>query len=271
MTEPLLPLIVEPEQLAEKLDDERLLLLHISKPEKYIQHIPGALFLEGPRMVRINKPIMGLVPDADTLSTLFSSLGMTADTHVVTYDDEGGGWASRFLWTLDVVGHRHYSLLNGGLIAWANEGHSLSSAAVTPATGQYRVTRFTDAAIDTDYILSRLGSPDLGLLDSRTAQEFSGEKKFATRGGHIPGAVNLNWIDTMDPARNVRFKPEAELRDMLESRGLTPDKEIICYCQSHHRSSHAYIMLKMLGYATIRGYPGAWSEWGNRNDTPVEN
>ena len=123
---------------------------------------------------------------------------------------------------------------------------------------------------DTDYILSRLGDPGLGLLDSRTPQEFSGEKKYSARGGHIPGAAQLNWTDTMDQSRNLRLKPEAELREMLEQRGLTRDKEIVCYCQSHHRSSHAYIMLKALGYPRIKGYPGSWSEWADRADTPVE-
>lgn len=269
MTDALLPLVVEPEALAEKLGDERLLILHISKPDKYLQHIPGAVLLEGHRFVRINKPIMGLVPDDAALGALFTDIGMRPETHVVCYDDEGGGWASRFLWTLDVIGHPHFSLLNGGLIAWANEGYPLDSTPTAPATGNYTVSGRTAASVDTDYILSRLHADDLGLLDSRTPQEFSGEKKLAARGGHIPGAANLNWLDTMDPARNVRFRPASELRDMLAQRGLGPDKEIICYCQSHHRSSHAYIMLKMLGYERISGYPGAWSEWGNRTDTPV--
>jgi thiosulfate/3-mercaptopyruvate sulfurtransferase len=270
VTEPLLPLVVEPQELADKLEDERLLILHITKPEKYAQHIPGAVFLEGTRFVKINKPIMGLIPDDAELSALLTSLGMTPDTHVVAYDDEGGGWASRVLWTLDVIGHKHFSLLNGGMIAWFNEGFPVSDTPVLPKPGNYTVSNRTPATVNAEYILSRLNAADLGLLDSRTPQEFSGEKKFAARGGHIPGAANLNWVDTMDPNRNYRFKTQAELHAMLEQLGLTPDKEIICYCQSHHRSSHAYIMLKMLGYTRISGYPGAWSEWGNREDTPVE-
>jgi thiosulfate/3-mercaptopyruvate sulfurtransferase len=270
MTTPLLPLLVEPEQLAETLGHERLLVLHITKPERYAYHIPGALFVQGMQLVRIEKPVMGMLPHTETLSALFTSLGMTPETHVVTCDDEGGGWASRFLWTLDAVGHRHFSLLNGGLASWLNEGHPYEQTPASASAGHYEVGGFTPATVDADYILSRLNAPDLGLLDSRTPQEFSGEKRFAERGGHIPGAVNLNWLDTMDTTRNLRFKPRDQLLEMLESRGLTPDKEIICYCQSHHRSSHAYIMLKMLGYERISGYPGAWSEWGNRSDTPVE-
>lgn len=270
MTEPLFPLIVEPEQLEAGLGEDNLLILHITRPERYQYHVPGAVLLEGPRFIRVQKPVMGLLPEEKDLGELFEALGMTPQTHVVAYDDEGGGWASRFLWTLDVAGHTHYSLLNGGLVAWANEGHRLNSDAVTPRRGQYRVSLHPQPVADAEYILSRLGAPDFGLLDSRTPQEFVGAKRFSARGGHIPGAVNLNWVDTMDERHNLRFKPEHELRRMLEQRRLTPDKEIVCYCQSHHRSSHAYIMLKALGYERIKGYPGAWSEWGNRTDTPVE-
>jgi len=267
----LLPLIVEPEQLETVLGHERLVVLHITKPERYAQfHVPGAVFVEGARYVKVEKPVFGLLPDAQSFGQLLESLGISPGTHVVAYDDEGGGWASRFLWTLDVAGHKDFSLLNGGLHAWTNEGFQISQQTVTPATGSYNVSWRQDPVAETGYILSRLGAPDLGLLDSRTAQEFSGEKKFAERGGHIPGASLLSWTDTMDQSRNLRFKSAEELNAMLEQRGLGSDKEIICYCQSHHRSSHAYIMLKMLGYQRIKGYPGSWSAWGNRSDTPIE-
>jgi len=272
VSKPLLPLIAEPEQLKAVLGHDNLVVLHISKPERYAQyHIPGALFLEGMRYVKIEKPVFGLLPDAEDFGRLLESLGISPDTHVVTCDDEGGGWASRFLWTLDAAGHPHYSLLNGGLVSWVNEDFPVSQEAASAAQqGSYSVTWRQQPIADTEYIMSRLGADDLGLLDSRTPHEYTGEKKFSARGGHIPGAALLNWTDTMDQTRNLRLKPEAELRAMLEQRGLTPDKEIICYCQSHHRSSHAYIMLKSLGYSRIKGYPGSWSLRGSRTDTPIE-
>jgi thiosulfate/3-mercaptopyruvate sulfurtransferase len=271
VSEPLLPLVVEPEHLETVLDHEGLVVVHISKPDRYAQfHVPGAVFVEGAHFVRVEKPVFGLLPDAQNFGRLLESLGIGPYSHVVAYDDEGGGWASRFLWTLDVAGHSAFSLLNGGLVAWVNEGFRTSQQAATAAGASYSVAWRETPVADTDYILSRLGSADLGLLDSRTPQEFSGEKRFAERGGHIPGARLLNWTDTMDQSRNLRLKPVEELDEMLQQRGLSGDKEIICYCQSHHRSSHAYIMLKMLGYPRIKGYPGSWSAWGNRSDTPVE-
>jgi thiosulfate/3-mercaptopyruvate sulfurtransferase len=60
------------------------------------------------------------------------------------------------------------------------------------------------------------------------------------------------------------------LRVLLTSLGITPEKEIVCYCQSHHRSAHSFIMLKSLGFTRVRGYPGSWSDWGNSPDTPIE-
>ncbi len=271
MTDALLPLITEPEQLEAVLGNERLLVVHISKPERYAEfHVPGAIYLQGPQFVRVEKPVMGLLPHASDLQQLLEACGISPDTHVVACDDEGGGWASRLLWTLDCIGHQHFSLLNGGLVSWVSEGFPISRDNAHPGTGHYPLSYQDGPVANTDYILQRLGNTDFIPLDSRTPQEFTGAKKLAARGGHIPGAQLLNWIDTMDQDRNLRFKPEAELRALLEQRGVTPDKEVLCYCQSHHRSSHAYIMLKSLGYTRVKGYPGAWSDWGNRSDTPVE-
>ena len=108
------------------------------------------------------------------------------------------------------------------------------------------------------------------LLDTRTPAEFSGADRRAARGGHIPGAVNVDWTLTMDPDRHRALRPADELRALYAQAGVDPDAEVVAYCQTHHRSSHTFWVLRHLGYRRVRGYPGAWSDWGNRDDTPVE-
>ena len=267
----LLPLLVEPGELERQLGQESILVIDLCKPETYIQsHIPGAVHLEYAQIVAVNKPVMGLLPDDDQLNEVFSSIGLTPEHHVVAYDDEGGGRASRLLWTLEAMGHARFSLLNGGLHAWSMERRPLRSGTESRARSQYRVQRRETVIADKGYILKQLANPSVVLLDARTADEYRGSKRFAERGGHIPGAVNLDWLQTMDRDRGLRFKPAQALRAMLTSLGVTPDKEVVCYCQSHHRSAHSCMMLKSLGYPRVRGYPGSWSEWGNSPDTPVE-
>ena len=107
-------------------------------------------------------------------------------------------------------------------------------------------------------------------MDCRTPAEFSGDDMRAARGGHIPGAVNFDWMLAVDRDRNFRFKAPDEITATLLELGVTPDKEIITHCQTHHRSSHTYMDLKSLGYNKIKGYDGSWSDWGNDPNVPIE-
>lgn len=265
------PLLIEPDKLEESLGYENLLIVDLNKAETYLKmHIPGAVHLEYLRIIASHKPVMGLVPDDATLTTVFSSLGIDADTHVVAYDDEGGGRASRLLWTLEVAGHTRYTLLNGGLHSWANEGHPLDATPVPPVAKIFHVNRNTGPCADSAYIMEQLDNDACRILDTRSPDEYNGIKKFAARAGHIPGAINLNWTEAIDTGRNMRLKADTALQELLTPLGITPDKEVITHCQTHHRSAHTWLVLKHLGYKRIKGYPGSWSDWGNNAELPVE-
>jgi len=272
MSQPLLPLLVEADVLQAHLEKPQTLVVDLTKAETYARgHIPGAVFLDYVRIVRTVKPVGGLLPDEAQLSIVLSNIGLTPESHVVAYDDEGGGKAARLLWTLEAIGHHRYSLLNGGLHAWANEGHPLQQEPVSPEPSDYlaQVQPACQAVVGRQFILDHLSDDNVALLDARTPAEFSGEKCYAARGGHIPGAINIEWTEFMDQSHNLRLKGIAELRNMLEEKGFGADKTVVAYCHTHHRSAHTWFVLKYLGYRA-RGYEGSWSDWGNQTDTPVE-
>jgi thiosulfate/3-mercaptopyruvate sulfurtransferase len=269
----LLPLIVEPERLAECLDDPSLLIVDVPlKAESHDQgHVPGAVFLDHRRLLRGEGEVPNEVPGEAALSALFSELGLTRDSHVVAYDDEGGGWAGRLLWTLELLGHTRYSYLNGGIHAWREAGLPTTTERRRPTPSDYRAEVLNpEVAIDRHEIAERLGEKGFAVWDARSPAEYHGEKGDNRRLGHIPGAVNLEWTDAMDKGRALRIRDYAELVTELEALGLTPDMEVVTHCQGHHRSGFTWLVGKALGFEKIRGYAGSWKEWGNRDDTPIE-
>lgn len=271
MTRRLLPPLLEPAELADALDQPEVLVVDLSAAQRHVRgHIPGSVHLEYARLIAPRPPVMGLLPDDRALQRLLREFGVCPQKHVVAYDDEGGGKAARLLWTLDILGHTRFSLLDGGLHAWANEGHRLDAGAVKPRAGSFNARRQDEGLADTAYLLRHLDDDDVVLLDVRTLEEYRGQQRYAARGGHIPGAIHWEWTSALDTGRNLRLRPAPELRAELMRLGVVAQREVICYCQNHHRSAHTCVVLKLLGFPRVRGYHGSWSEWGNRTDTPIE-
>jgi thiosulfate/3-mercaptopyruvate sulfurtransferase len=263
-------LILEPAALEAMLGTPDLLVIDLCQPQNWrAAHVPGAIHVDPSELVSGMPPASGSLPPLARLRALFARIGYTPDKHVVAYDDEGGGWAGRFLWTLDVIGHKRYSYLNGGLYAWYHEQHPVTTEVVAPTPTNVEITLDTTALADLDTVRAALGNPNITIWDARSREEYLGLRSSSLRAGHIPGAVNLDWLDVMDRSRNLRLLPEAELRRKLADLGIKPGQAIITHCQSHHRSGLTWLVAKALGHPA-QGYHGSWGEWGNRDDTPVE-
>jgi thiosulfate/3-mercaptopyruvate sulfurtransferase len=271
MNEPTLPLIIETSALADRLGEPELLIVDLSERQHYLSaHIPGAVHLSQGDITVKKPPVSGLVPGEEQLSKVFSRIGLTPRRHVVAVDEYGIGKAGRLVYTLHAVGHERVSLLDGGMTAWTQEDRPTEAGEVAPRPSDYRAGLRQANIADKDYITAHLNDADFKVLDVRTPDEYSGRDVRSARGGHIPGARQLDFDRLLDPDNAMRLKPQSEIEAMLHERGISKDDEVVVHCQSHNRSSHTYAALKALGYERVRGYPGSWSDWGNDPDTPVE-
>lgn len=261
------PLILEPEELLENPDRELLLLIDLCPAPIYHQaHLPGAIHVRPAELISGLKPATGKLPSKRQLESLFSRIGLTSDHHVIAYDNEGGGWAGRFIWTLDVIGHSKASFLNGGIRAWIAGGGPVDNKAVHATPTSTKIDIDVTPIASKEQVLDSIDDDNVRIWDARSAEEYVGAKVFAQRGGHIPGAINFDWRRVMDQHNNLKIR--TDLRELLQQAGLTPDKRIITHCQTHHRSGLTYLAGKWLGY-DISAYDGSWSEWGNDPTMPI--
>ena len=266
------PWIIDTNELESRLFEKNLLIIDMTNTDDYqISHIPGAVFLDYSSIVKHEPPVVGMLPSPTQFSDTLSHLGVTPTTYIVAYDDEGGGKAARLMWTLEIAGHKKMSLLNGGIHAWKNDNKPLNHEPPKITQSQYPVC-FSDSTTiaDADYIMAHLNQTNFCILDTRSENEFTGADQRAARAGHIPGAINLDWLRIKNPQDAERLKSPAELEKILSELGLSQDQEIITHCHSHHRSALMYVMLKSRGFNHVKGYPASWSDWASRNDTPVE-
>ena len=194
--------------------------------------------------------------------------GVDRDTPVVVYDEQSGVRAARAFWFLEYFGHPRVQVLDGGFNAWVREGLPVTRDARPPAASAWNSTPQPSRLASWSDVKDRLNSRDAVIVDTRTDDEYYGTLVRAKRGGAIPGAVHIEWTRNLTPQGD--FKPASELRAMYEGAGVTPDKEVVTYCQGGYRAAHAYLALRLLGYPRVRNYTGSWKEWGDREDLPIE-
>ena len=227
----------------------------------------------------INDPVRRDIISKAQFEDLMSRNGITPESEVILYGDFNNWFAAFVFWIFKYYGHENVKLMNGGRKKW-----ELEKKPYTKGEPQIQKTKYVALPPDEGLraylfdVRRTLDREDTVLVDVRSPKEFSGEitappeypMEHAQRGGHIPKANNIPWATAVNDADGT-FKSVNELKQVYESKGVTPDKDVICYCRIGERSSHTWFVLKyLLGYPQVRNYDGSWTEWGNMIGNPVE-
>ncbi|MFT4040437.1 MAG: rhodanese-like domain-containing protein [Thermomicrobiales bacterium] len=200
---------------------------------------------------------------ADNMSALFARLGLDQDADIVIYDD-GSLFAPRAWWVLCLLGYDEAVVLDGGFIAWRQAGGALepgpAGAKVATAPPPAAARRWEMLARQPE-VLAHLHDPDWALVDARTPEEYER--------GHIPGAVNINYLENVTGDAPARWRAPEELRALYAAAGVTPDKHIVPYCATGARSALTDFTLRWLGYPSVSLYSASWQEWSALPDSPT--
>lgn len=262
-------LLWTPNDLAARLDDPTVKVVDVRPGERFAMgHIPGARHYA---IYAVNCDDTDEAPLASFVrmwAFLLGNRGISFDDTIVICGEITGMTAARGFWFLEYLGHRDVHILDGGYTAWAKAGLPTTRDADVAAATPFEFDP-QPARLATYKDVQRLIEVADGLiLDTRSRDEFTGDDVRAARGGAIPGAVHLEWLENLND--DGTMKAAADLKHQFEDAGVTPDKEIVAYCQTGYRSAHAYVALRLLGYQRVRNYLGSWREWGDKTHLPIE-
>ncbi len=263
-------LLTETDWLAQHLDAPSTRIVDCDEWLAYQRaHIPGAIGIPVHHYLKDAADPNHVMP-ADQFERLIGELGIGNDTLVIAYDGSGGLYAARLWWALDRYGHARVKVLNGGINKWLAEGRQLTKR-IPEVTAATFTARPNDELLCTlDYLLANRERGDALVWDVRSHGEYTGETpRQNKRAGHIPSAVNLEWLNLVTDDDLRVWKSADELLRLLQQHGITPEKEVLVHCQAGIRAAHGTFTLRLLGYDRVRNYDASWNEYGNRDDTPI--
>lgn len=221
-------------------------------------HVKCAIYISHLDLYQKDNEIDGLILPPEQLAAFFGDKGISENSEIVIYDDGSQKYNTRIYWILKYIGANNVKLLHMDMTEWAKVRIPLTTAMVTLKPVTFTPTVHPEIYADLDMVSKAETDKSIVLIDARTDEEFDGTGSGST--GHIPGAIHLDY--KLFLTDTGAFKPEEELRKMVEDLGITPDKEIITYCKTSVRAAPVFVAFKnILGFENVRIYDGAYNEW----------
>jgi thiosulfate/3-mercaptopyruvate sulfurtransferase len=235
-------------------------------------HIPSAGFFDINAIADHDTDLPHMVPSPGRFARLIGELGISNATRVVFYDQKGLNSAARGWWMMNLFGHDRSGVLDGGLPKWVAEGRSLEAGLPPRAKPTiFRPDFHAHRLRGIGDMLANIPTQAEIVLDARPAGRFNGtaqEPRPGMRSGHIPGAKSLP-IATVMTAEQTMLPPD-QLRAIFAGLGVDGTKPVVTSCGSGVTATILTLAMARAGLPLGAVYDGSWSEWGARQDTPIE-
>ncbi len=237
-------------------------------------HIPGAVFFDINDIADSKTDLPHMLPSPEKFSSRMRSLGIGSESHVICYDTSGGPMAAmRAWWTFMVFGHDRVSDMSGGQPKWQAEKNSTEAGEPSITEKHFFAKLDPSLVLNIDQMLANVESKEVQMVDARSAGRYDGseaEPRAGMRSGHIPGAVNLPFQKLLDMDNFMVMRPANEIAGVIANAGIDPDKPLVSSCGSGVTAAPLVLALYLLGHTRAAIYDGSWTEWGGRDDTPID-
>jgi thiosulfate/3-mercaptopyruvate sulfurtransferase len=266
-------LLIETGELAGLLGQPALRLVDATDPASYRRaHLPGAVNIHYLELTRLDERRGTGHPTSNfEAERIFGDAGIDAGTQVVVYDGGEGAPASGVWFVLDFFGHQNVRLLNGGFRKWLAEGRPVTQELPKVDRKKFTAAPQPEKIVTREWVRRNLRTPGVVFADTRSFNEYIGRElpAGASRGGHLPGAVHLDWAQFS--GETASFRSAAEIEQALTKRGITRETRVITYCQSGlGRSTDVAFAMKLIGWDNVVEYTGSWEEWSAEPRLPLE-
>jgi len=265
-------MLVQTDWVAAHLNDPGLVVLHVGVDRAAYDggHISGARFVPWSDITVTRNNVPNQLPAVDVLKTAFELLGVGDQSRVVVYGDTPL-LAAHTYFALDYLGHASQALLDGGLEKWKAEKRLVSKVQPEAKAGVLTVKAHPELLVDMAGVQKMVAEKKVPLIDGRPPEQYSGVNSGGgiKRGGHIPGAKNVWWIETLVSKDNPVLKPVADIRALYQAAGAKLGEEVLVYCRTGPIAMHEYFTLKLAGFHPLL-YNGSFMEWSNATGTAVE-
>jgi thiosulfate/3-mercaptopyruvate sulfurtransferase len=268
-----LDLLIETGELPELLKQPNVMLVDGVDEASYQRiHIPGAVNLFFNQFADLaTRKENGSPAKVEDAEKLLGDAGIDNDTLVIIYDGGDGAVASGLWFALEFFGHENVKVLNGGFRKWIKEGRPVTQVAPEVKRKKFVAKARAETVVNRKWVKKNLGEQGTLLVDARSPDEFTGKDLLPgiKRGGHIPGAVNLDWVNLSGELATV--KSADEIKAILGKAGITPETRVVSYCQQGiGRATFLNMAMKLAGYDNVLLYTGSWQDWSTDQELPVE-